>query len=99
AWDAGSAKAIGDAGAPAIATSSRSVAEAQGYRDGEEIPVAFGDQIIARSAASVDLPVSVDFEGGYAEDDTQLAENISPLLDLGIVGINFEDRVWNGSGR
>src|ERR1700733_6836828 len=98
AWDAGSAKAIGDAGAPAIATSSWSVAEAQGYRDGEEIPVDFADQIIARIAASVDLPVSVDFEGGYTEDDAQLAENISHLLDLGIVGINVEDRVVKGSG-
>ena len=34
AWDAGSAKAILAAGAQAIATSSWSVAEAQGYRDG-----------------------------------------------------------------
>jgi 2-methylisocitrate lyase-like PEP mutase family enzyme len=98
AWDAGSAKAIRDAGAPAIATSSWSVAEAQGYRDGEEIPVAVSDQIIARIAASVDLPVSADFEGGYTEDDAQLAENICHLLDLGIVGINFEDRVVKGSG-
>jgi 2-methylisocitrate lyase-like PEP mutase family enzyme len=98
AWDAGSAKAIGDAGAPAIATSSWSVAEAQGYRDGEEIPVDFADQIIARIAASVDLPVSVDVEGGYTEDDAQLAENVCRLLDLGIVGINFEDRVVKGSG-
>jgi 2-methylisocitrate lyase-like PEP mutase family enzyme len=32
AWDAGSAKAILDAGAAAIATSSWSVAQAQGYR-------------------------------------------------------------------
>src|SRR5258705_13149218 len=80
AWDAGSAKAIGDAGAPAIATSSWSVAEAQGYRDGEEIPVDFADQIIARIAASVDLPVSVDFEGGYTEDDALLGDNISQLL-------------------
>jgi 2-methylisocitrate lyase-like PEP mutase family enzyme len=98
AWDAGSAKAIGDAGARAIATSSWSVAEAQGYRDGEEIPVDFADQIIARIAASVDLPVTVDFEGGYTEDDALLADNISQLLDLGIVGINFEDRVVKGSG-
>jgi len=35
AWDAGSAKAIADAGAKAIATSSYSVAQAQGYSDGE----------------------------------------------------------------
>src|SRR3984885_208666 len=37
AWDAGRAKAILAAGAQAIATSSWSVAEAQGYRDGEAI--------------------------------------------------------------
>lgn len=98
AWDAGSAKAIAEAGAPAIATSSWSVAEAQGYRDGEEIQVEFADQIIARIAATVELPVTADFEGGYTEDERQLAENISHLLDLGIVGINFEDRVVKGSG-
>jgi len=97
-WDAGSAKAIADAGASAIATSSWSVAEAQGYRDGEEIPVAVADQIIARIATTVDLPVTADFEGGYTEDDAELADNICHLLDLGIVGINFEDRVVKGSG-
>jgi 2-methylisocitrate lyase-like PEP mutase family enzyme len=39
AWDAGSAKSILDAGAKAIATSSWSVAAAQGYGDGEAIPI------------------------------------------------------------
>jgi 2-methylisocitrate lyase-like PEP mutase family enzyme len=39
AWDAGSARAVAEAGAKAIATSSWSVAEAQGYRDGELIPI------------------------------------------------------------
>jgi 2-methylisocitrate lyase-like PEP mutase family enzyme len=38
---AGSAKAILAAGAQAIATSSWSVAEAQGYRDGEAIPIVY----------------------------------------------------------
>jgi 2-methylisocitrate lyase-like PEP mutase family enzyme len=98
AWDAGSAKAIAEAGASAIATGSWSVAAAQGYGDGEEIPFELAEQIIARIAATVDLPVTADFEGGYAEDDAQLADNISRLLDLGIVGINFEDRVVKGSG-
>ena len=98
AWDAGSAKAIADAGAQAIATSSWSVAEAQGYRDGEAIPFAFAEQIYARIAASIDLPLTVDFEGGFSEDDGELAQNISRLLDLGVVGINFEDRVVKGSG-
>jgi 2-methylisocitrate lyase-like PEP mutase family enzyme len=44
AWDAGSAKSILAAGAQAIATSSWSVAEAQGYQDGEAIPIEFAEQ-------------------------------------------------------
>ena len=46
AWDAGSAKAIVDAGAKAIATSSWSVAAAQGFEDGEKLPPAFAEQIV-----------------------------------------------------
>jgi 2-methylisocitrate lyase-like PEP mutase family enzyme len=97
-WDAGSAAAVAKAGAPAVATSSWSVAEAQGYRDGEDIPVEFLNQIVARIVDSVDVPVTADFEGGYTEDDEQLADNVSRLLDIGVVGINFEDRVVKGSG-
>ncbi len=64
AWDAGSAKSILEAGAKAIATSSWSVAETQGYRDGEAIPIELAEQIIARITATIDVPVTVDFEGG-----------------------------------
>ena len=98
AWDAGSAKAILDAGASAIATSSWSVAEAHGYRDGEDIPIEFAEQIITRIATSVDAPVSADFEGGYSDDDGQLADNIARLVNHGVIGINFEDRVVKGGG-
>src|SRR5262244_2265666 len=98
AWDAGSAKAILDAGGRAIATSSWAVAEAQGYRDGEAIPIEFAEQIIARIAATVDAPVTADIEGGYSEDDGELADNVLRLLDLGVIGINFEDRIVKGSG-
>ena len=98
AWDAGSAKTIVDAGATAIATSSWSVASAQGYEDGEDLPLPLAEQIVERIAAAVDVPVTVDFEGGYSDDDRNLASNISKLLDLGIIGINFEDRVVKGRG-
>jgi 2-methylisocitrate lyase-like PEP mutase family enzyme len=98
AWDAGSAKAILATGAQAIATSSWSIAEAQGYRDGEAIPIALAEQIVGRIAATMDAPVTVDFEGGYSEDDDELAGNTARLLDLGVIGINFEDRVVKGSG-
>ncbi len=98
AWDAGSARTIVDAGAEAIATSSWSVASAQGYGDGEDLPLALAEQIVERIAAAVDVPVTVDFEGGYSDDDRRLGSNIARLLDLGIIGINFEDRVVKGKG-
>jgi len=98
AWDAGSAKAIVAGGAKAVATSSWSVADAQGYRDGEDLPLELVHEVAARITATVDVPVSVDFEGGYSDDDATLASNVSKLVEIGIVGINFEDRVVKGSG-
>lgn len=98
AWDAGSAKAVVAAGAAAIATSSWSVAEAQGFQDGEELPLDVAEQIISRITAAVDVPVSADFEGGYSEDDNQLADNAAHLFSQGVIGINFEDRVVKGAG-
>jgi 2-methylisocitrate lyase-like PEP mutase family enzyme len=97
-WDAGSAKAVVEAGAKAVATSSWSVAEAQGFRDGESISVGLVYQVAGRIAASIDVPVTVDFEGGYSDDDKKLAANIIALLELGVIGINFEDRIVRGEG-
>jgi 2-methylisocitrate lyase-like PEP mutase family enzyme len=98
AWDAGSAKAVVGAGAKAIATSSWSIAAAQGYEDGENLPLSFAEQIVGRIAAAVGVPVSADFESGYSDDDGELSVNLSRLLHLGVVGINFEDRVVKGAG-
>jgi 2-methylisocitrate lyase-like PEP mutase family enzyme len=98
AWDAGSAKALVDAGAKAVATSSWSVAAAQGFEDGEDLPLALAEQIVRRIIATVEKPVTVDFEGGYSDDNGNLASNIAKFLDLGIIGINFEDRVVKGTG-
>lgn len=98
AWDAGSAKAILASGAKAIATSSWSVAEANGFRDGESIPLPFVEDNTQRIVRAISAPVTVDFEGGYSEDDAVLAQNVARLLDLGIVGLNFEDRVVQGEG-
>jgi len=98
AWDAGSAKAIANAGASAIATSSWAVAAAHGYADGESIPFAFIEHIIARIAGAVDMPVTVDVEGGYSEDPRVCSSNVARLLDHGVAGINFEDRVVAGKG-
>lgn len=97
-WDAGSAKTLAEAGAPAVATGSWSVAAAQGFDDGELIPLDFLCAIVDRVVQSVEVPVSVDFEGGYAVQPADVAANVERLLRAGAVGINFEDGVVRGSG-
>ena len=62
-WDAGSAKAVAEAGAKAIATGSASVAAAQGFSDAEGLPIGLALANAARIVAAVDLPVTVDFAG------------------------------------
>lgn len=98
AWDAGSAKAIAEAGAAAIGTSSWAVAAAQGHPDGESIPLSLVEEIVARVVLAVDVPVTVDAEGGYSDDPRACAENVARLVDRGVAGINFEDRVVSGAG-
>ncbi|HEX7946891.1 MAG TPA: isocitrate lyase/phosphoenolpyruvate mutase family protein, partial [Phenylobacterium sp.] len=91
AWDVASAAAVGDAGAKAIATSSAAVAWAYGYADGDILPVETTCALAAAITRRVDLPLSVDFEGGFTDDLDQLDRNITALIAAGAVGINFED--------
>lgn len=98
AWDAGSALAVAEAGAPAVATGSWSVAAAHGYPDGEAIPLDIVARITARIAATVAIPVSIDFEGGYAAAPDAVADNVACIVEAGAIGINFEDRIVDGDG-
>lgn len=94
AWDAGSAKTVADAGAKAVATGSWSVAAAQGFADGEKMPLDLAIFNLERIVAAVELPVTVDLEGGY--DDA--AESAVRAKRAGAVGCNLEDRVVGGEG-
>jgi len=97
-WDAGSASAVANAGAQAIATGSAPVALANGFADGEIIPLDFALANIERIIKAVDLPVSMDLEGGYGVPDDIVAETIDKAMNAGIVGFNFEDQVIGGDG-
>ncbi|MGR3622018.1 isocitrate lyase/PEP mutase family protein [Pseudophaeobacter sp.] len=97
-WDAGSAKAVAGAGAAALATGSWSVAAAQGYGDGEDIPLELLLKICGRITTKNDLPLTVDFEGGFASDAATLTANARRVLETGAVGINFEDQIIGGQG-
>ena len=97
-WDAGSAQAVAKAGAKAIATGSASVAMANGLDDGQELPMDVALANARRIISTVDLPVTVDFEGAYSPDPSEGARNIALLAETGAVGCNFEDQVVGGDG-
>ena len=97
-WDAGSARTMEQAGAKAIATGSWSVAAAHGFEDGEKLPLELVLANLERIVTSVSLPVTLDFEGGYASKPAELKENITRLIAAGAIGINFEDRIVGGGG-
>ncbi len=88
AWDAASARAVVEAGFPAVATSSVAVAHALGYEDGEQTPPDEMFAAVARIARAVEVPVTADIEGGYGLAPHEVAER---LLAAGAVGCNLED--------
>ncbi|MBY0563936.1 MAG: isocitrate lyase/phosphoenolpyruvate mutase family protein [Hyphomonadaceae bacterium] len=91
AWNAVSAKIAERAGAQAVATSSAAVAWACGYADGHDLPFARLVEVVEDIARVTRLPISVDAEGGYADDPARVGENVAALIGVGAVGINLED--------
>jgi 2-methylisocitrate lyase-like PEP mutase family enzyme len=79
-WDAGTVKTAADAGAKAIAR--KSCSRMATVEDGETMPL---ELVLATRThvGVVDLPVSLDFEGGYAREQDKLAENIKKVIEAG----------------
>jgi len=93
-WDAITARVVSEApGVTALASASHAVSFAHGVEDGEGLTV---DEAIAAAKIiidAVDLPVSVDFEKGYAPDASGVEANVTRLIEAGAAGINIEDSV------
>jgi 2-methylisocitrate lyase-like PEP mutase family enzyme len=97
-WDPGSAVAIAKGGAKAIATGSYGAAGSLGFGDGEKAPLDLVFDNAKRIMGVVDVPVSIDFESGYARDTDGIATNLAALAATGACGCNFEDSVIGGEG-
>lgn len=90
-WDVGSAKAVASGGAKAIATGSWSVANANGFADGERTPLALAIDNLRRIVGATQLPVTVDLESGYGITPEAVGETLTLAIDAGAVGCNLED--------
>jgi 2-methylisocitrate lyase-like PEP mutase family enzyme len=79
------------AGATAIATGSWSVANANGFADGERIALSLVVANLRRIADAPELPVTVDLESGYGDASEDVGKTIALAIDAGAVGCNLED--------
>lgn len=91
-WDAGSARAVSEAGAKAIATGSWGVACSLGFKDGETLPLDAALENLERILSVTDLPVTIDMEAGYGADPAAVRASVARAADAGAVGINIEDK-------
>jgi 2-methylisocitrate lyase-like PEP mutase family enzyme len=94
-WDAWSARAVVDAGFPALSVGSHPLADSRGQQDKEDMTLDDALEGARRITGAVDVPVTLDVESGY---DTPAAELVERVLGAGVVGINVEDTV-HSEGR
>lgn len=89
-WDVISAKVVADiTETKALATAGHSIAAAHGYPDGEQIPVELAIAAVQRIAASTDLPVSADLDGGFGDS----YRTVTMAIEAGVIGANIEDQL------
>jgi 2-methylisocitrate lyase-like PEP mutase family enzyme len=93
-WDAGSARLLEQLGFKALATTSAGFAWTIGKPDAH-IEVDEAIEHFRTVAAAVDVPVSGDFEHGFADDPEDVAVNVAKAAATGLAGFSIEDSTGN----
>jgi 2-methylisocitrate lyase-like PEP mutase family enzyme len=90
-WDVGTARMMQQFGFRAIATTSAGLAWSIGR---PQYKITFDDVIehLSSICEKVDLPVTSDFESGFAKDPEGVCINVDVVVDTGIAGLSIEDR-------
>lgn len=92
-WDVGSARYLRHLGFRALATTSAGLQFSRGQPD-----TVWGlprDAVLAHIAeivAATDLPVTADFQSGYAHDPEGVAASVSLCVDAGVAGLSSTGR-------
>jgi methylisocitrate lyase len=89
-WDVGSARWLAKLGFPALATTSSGFAWSLGRPDnGVSLEETLAH--IQSLARAVDVPVSADFEGGFAAEPESVGANVALATATGVAGLSVED--------
>ena len=97
-WDAGSARLLQHLGFKALASTSSGFAWTTGRPD----YAVTRDGVLAHLeglCAATDLPVSADFESGFASDPAAVAANVGLAIEAGVSGLSIEDRDMENPAR
>jgi 2-methylisocitrate lyase-like PEP mutase family enzyme len=89
-WDVGSARVLAQLGFLALATTSSGFAWSIGRADNHvtlDQALAYMDAV----ANAVDVPVSADFEGGFAVEPSAVGAHVERATATGIAGLSIED--------
>ncbi len=89
-WDLGSARLLVQLGFPALATTSSGFAWSLGRAD-NHVSLEEALAHLRLIANGVTVPVSADFEGGFAVEPAQVAANVTAVTTIGIAGLSIED--------
>jgi 2-methylisocitrate lyase-like PEP mutase family enzyme len=89
-WDAGTARVLATLGFRALATTSAGFANTLGRPDG----AVSRDEALGHASAivhAVNVPVSADFENGFADDPHGVAKTVRKAIGVGLAGCSIED--------
>jgi 2-methylisocitrate lyase-like PEP mutase family enzyme len=89
-WDLGSARLLAALGFSALATTSSGFAWSQGRPD-NHVPLAATLAFLRAMSDAVDIPVSADFEGGFATAPEDVGAPVAAATTTGIAGLSIED--------
>jgi 2-methylisocitrate lyase-like PEP mutase family enzyme len=95
-WDPGSARLLAGLGFRALATTSSGIAASRGRADHH---VSLEETLVQlRSIAeAVEIPISADFEGGFATTPADVGANVLLATATGIAGLSIEDSTGDAS--
>jgi 2-methylisocitrate lyase-like PEP mutase family enzyme len=91
-WDAGSARYLHHLGFQALATTSAGFQFSRGLPDtvwGSTCDTTLAH--IADIVGATDLPVSADFQSGFAHEPSGVAANVERCIATGVAGLSIED--------
>lgn len=93
-WDIGSARYLELLGFRALATTSSGFAWSTGHADNHlsrNTVLTHFEQMVA----ATDLPVNADFENGFGENASDVAESVKLAVATGVAGLSIEDSTAN----